>query len=158
MFRSSQCTTKEIKPATLSCISSSSQLSKETKKAFFFKGKLRKVGQYIFLLHNINSYKKFRCKMETVKLAFHSRQQAVHYVNRILLPAPQTLSYFHSQATLSSCSCTGANSCAPIFSALCHRQRVTLKADACLCLFTPGTIQYLQHMFDAQALTSGVDE
>lgn len=69
MSRSRQCTMKEIKPVTLSCISSSSQLSRE-KKAFFFKGKVRKIGQYIFLLHNINSYRRSGCEVDT-KLAFY---------------------------------------------------------------------------------------
>lgn len=68
MSRSRQCIMKEIKPVTLSCISSSSQLSRE-KKAFF-KGKVRKIGQYIFLLHNRNSYRRSGCKVNT-KLAFH---------------------------------------------------------------------------------------
>lgn len=71
MSRSRQCTMKEIKPVTLSCISSSSQLSKEKKKkAFFFKRKVRKIGQYVFLLHNINSYKRFRCEVGTVSWLF----------------------------------------------------------------------------------------
>lgn len=105
------------------------------KKAFFFKGKVRKIGQYIFLLHNINSYKKFRCKMETVSWLFIPDSRLWHCVNIILLP--YTLSYFHSQATLSSCSCTGANAYAPTLSALFATGRVTLKADACLCLLSP---------------------
>lgn len=98
MFRSSQCTMKEIKPVTLSCISSSLQLSKE-KKTFCFKGKVRKIGQYIFLLHNINSYKKLKCKMEIVRWLVHPRQQAMALHEHTLLPAPHTLSYLHSQDT-----------------------------------------------------------
>lgn len=77
MSRSSQCTMKEIKPVTLSCISSSSQLSKE-KKTFGFKGKVRKIGQYIFLLHDIKSYKDVSVKWELYVGVFTERQRIWH--------------------------------------------------------------------------------
>lgn len=43
---------------------------KKKKKAFCFKGKVRKIGQYIFHLHNnINSYKKSNCNKRNWMLA-----------------------------------------------------------------------------------------
>lgn len=95
---------REIKPITLSCIPSSLQLKqKKKKKAFCFKGKVRKIGQYIFLLHNnINSYKKSNCNKRNWMLACTyslKRQQAIipqepnsTCLHLILLP-------FHVQVT-----------------------------------------------------------
>lgn len=97
---------REIKPITLSSIPSSLQLKqkKKKKKAFCFKGKVRKIGQYIFLLHNnINSYKNSNCNKRNWILACTyslKRQQAIIIpqepnstcLHRILLP-------FHVQVT-----------------------------------------------------------
>lgn len=58
---------REIKPVPLSCIPSS--LQPKQKQAFCFKGKVRKICQYILLSIITNNYKKSNCNKRNWMLA-----------------------------------------------------------------------------------------
>lgn len=80
MFRSSV-RWEKIKPGTLSCIPPSQRKQKKKKKAFCFKGKVRRIGQQIFHLHNnINSYKKSNCNKRNWMLACTYQLQIYKYL------------------------------------------------------------------------------
>lgn len=91
----------EIKPVPLSCIPSS--LQPKQKQAFCFKGKVRKLCQYIFVLHNnMNSYKKSNCNKRNWMLAGTyslKRQHAIVLHEHTSSCLHLILLHFHLQVT-----------------------------------------------------------
>lgn len=92
----------EIKPVTLSWIPPL-LYNERQKKAFCFKGKVRKIGQYIFLLrNNINSYNKSNCNKRNWTLACTyslKRQQAIELQEHNVTCLHLILLHVHLQMT-----------------------------------------------------------
>lgn len=143
---------REIQQVILSCIYSlffitrakkkNTKNKKQKKPAFCFKGKVRKISQYIFLLHhNIKNYKKSNCNKRNWMLACTyslKRQQATVLQEHNSTCLQLILLRFHLQLTPSWLVPALELIHIPHYLLLMFglKQKVTLEADAFLhCLF-----------------------